>query len=147
MNGRYRPHFLKQNYNMNNQVLTKATSVALLRSFGCKEVSTPQQKANGTDVWELPHYNIIKYNDKAKPGWKPRFAVYRSGYVRVLRSHTSKRCYQINPTYEQNYCFVDNQFSVHKCINRARMLIRGDDARHQYLVQYIYKNYKKYLEL
>ena len=63
---------------MNNQILNKETSVAMLKAFGCKEVSTQRQKANGTDVWELPHRTIIKYQDKAKPGWKPRFAVYNT---------------------------------------------------------------------
>ena len=132
---------------MNNQILNKETSVAMLKAFGCKEVSTPKQKANGTDVWELPRHTIIKYNGKAQPGWKPRFAVYKSGYVRVLCGHYSKRHYQINPAYDQKFCYIDSQLNVHESKNRARMLIYGDAARYQYLVQYIFKNYKKYLEL
>lgn len=132
---------------MNNQILNKETSVAMLKAFGCKEISTPRQKANGTDVWELPRHTIIKYNGKAKPGWKPRFAVYNSGYVRVLGSHYSKNCYQINPTYDQKFCFIDSQLNVRESTSKMRMLIYGDAARYQYLVQYIFKNYKKYLEL
>ena len=132
---------------MNNQILNKETSVAMLKAFGCTEISTPRQKANGTDVWELPRHTIIKYNGKAKPGWKPRFAVYNSGYVRVLYSHYGKRCYQINPTYDQKFCFIDSQLNVRETTSKMRMLIYGDAARYQYLVQYIFKNYKKYLEL
>ena len=135
------------NTNMNNQILNKETSVAMLKAFGCKEVSTLEQRVNGTDVWELPLRTIIKYNGKAQPGWKPRFAVYKSGYVRVLHSHHSKRQYQINPTYDQKFCFIDSQLNVRESTNKMRMLIHGEAARYQYLVQYIFKNYKKYLEL
>jgi hypothetical protein len=131
---------------MNNEILNKDTSIAILKAFGCKEISTPQQKANGTDVWELPRHTIIKYNDQARPGWKPRFAIYKSGYIRVLYGHYTKNMYQINPTYEQTY-YIDSMFNVRNYTIKKRALIYGDAARYQYLIQYIFKNYKKYLEI
>ena len=128
-------------------ILNKKEAIALLQSFGCKNVSTPQQVKHGTDVWELPNYTIIKYNGKAKPGWKPRFAVYKNGYVRILQSHSSKHIYQINPRYKYKHRYIGSDLLPIDTYNKACALIYNEDARYTYLTKYIVKNYKKYLEL
>jgi len=129
------------------QLLTKQQAVQLLQSFGCSNVSTPVQIKHGTDVWELPNYTIVKYNGNAKPGWKPRFAIYKNGYIRVLQSHSSKHVYQINPRYNTKHRVINKYLLPVDSNIKACAMIYGEDARYTYLIKYIVKNYKKYINL
>ena len=118
--------------------MTIAESKELLIHFGCTEVTSDTQKKNGTEIWELPLKN--------KWGYKPKFGIYKSGYVRVLISHNNANAYQINPCIKSFFGWLDKYLKVHRRKCKQRVLIDYRHLRYEYLVTYILKNYGKYLQ-
>ena len=97
---------------MEEELMDKSLSLAMLNALGCKNISTLNQKNDGTDVWELP-----KYNNK---GWKLKFAVYKSGYIKVITKNSSKA---------------------------VTAIILNDEARYDYLVNHICEKYMKFINI
>ena len=69
-----------------------------MKYLGVEEVTTPTQQNNGTREFALPYY---------VRGKRVTLASYQSGYVRIDRNCHSR--YQINPTYEVPYKFINKQ--------------------------------------
>ena len=135
-----------------NKVKTMEEAYRVFELLGIKEVTKKWQKANGSEVWELPQKTMY-YNGH---GDVNRFTIYRSGYVRKMivwgENNASKSCYQLNKTrkteeyfkdYEWNEDFTKQIFTgkYRKSNRRERIMIPNHRDRVVYLCNYILKNY------
>ena len=101
-----------------------------MKYLGVKEITTSRQQVNGTREFAIPFY--IR-------GKRVTLASYQSGYVRIDRNcHTR---YQINPTYETPYKFINKQGELKSWTNKRRMMIYGEQSRINFIFNYIIKNY------
>ena len=78
-----------------NKVKTMEEAYRVFDLLGIKEVTKKWQKANGSEVWELP-FKTMYANGYTEIN---RFTIYRSGYIRkmVVNSRgASYSCYQLN---------------------------------------------------
>jgi len=125
---------------MNQYFLQKDLEELLLTTLpliGIKYITTEKQKKNGTIVMELPI--------KTKYGYVPTFALYKSGYVRVLKSKKSLHPYQLNKKYKCEEKYMNNDFKLVPYTTVKRALIHNRLTALVYLTDYIMKNYKEYL--
>ena len=115
---------------MKYKVTTATEALQVFDMLGIKNVSTRQQKKNGTQVYELPIQQMWQTLDP-----KPlRFACYRSGYVRNVSDYNSS-AYQINKTNKQP---AGNGYHFE---HTEGILIPNYDERLVYLANFILKNY------
>jgi hypothetical protein len=132
-----------------NKVKTMQEAYRVFELLGIKEVTKPWQKAEGTEVWELP-FKTMYYNGHAEPN---RFSVYKSGYVRKMvvhpKSNASYSCYQLNKTRKSDEYFKDYDCNgswtgkYRKSNRTERIMIDTHRDRIVYLCNYILKNYYK----
>ena len=135
-----------------NKVKTMEEAYRVFDLLGIKEVTKKWQKANGSEVWELP-FKTMYANGYTEVN---RFTIYRSGYIRkmVVNSETgaSYSCYQLNKTrkteefnkyYEWNDDFTEQKWTGKyiKSKRTERILIDNHRDRVVYLCNYILKNY------
>ena len=80
------------------KVKTMQEAYRVFELLGIKEVTKKWQKANGSEVWELP-FKTMYANGVTEVN---RFTIYRSGYIRKMvvhpESNASYSCYQLNKT-------------------------------------------------
>ena len=125
----------------NYKILSKTGDVykehkeVLEKTFKVENIDLESVKSG---EWELPLKN--------KWGYKPKFGIYKSGYVRVLISHKNVNAYQINPCIKSFFGWMDKYLKVHRHECKQRVLIDYRHLRYEYLVTYILKNYGKYLQ-
>jgi len=120
--------------------------------LGIKNVTKKWQKANGSEVWELP-FKTMYANGYTEVN---RFTIYKSGYVRKMlvnpESNASYSCYQINKTrkcdeYVKDYEWCEDKDNLvwtgkYRKSNRTeRIMIPNHADRVVYLCNYILKNY------
>ena len=134
-----------------NKVKTMEEAYRVFDLLGIKEVTKKWQKANGSEVWELP-FKTMYANGHTEVN---RFTIYRSGYIRkmvVNARGASYSCYQINKTrkteefnkyYEWNDDFTEQKWTGKyvKSRSKERILIDNHRDRVVYLCNYILKNY------
>ena len=135
-----------------NKVKTMEEAYRVFDLLGIKEVTKKWQKANGSEVWELP-FKTMYANGYTEVN---RFTIYRSGYVRKMvvhpESNASYSCYQINKTrkseeyvkyYEWNDDYTEQKWTGKyiKSKRTERILIDNHRDRIVYLCNYILKNY------
>ena len=135
-----------------NKVKTMEEAYRVFDLLGVKEVTKKWQKANGSEVWELP-FKTMYANGYTEVN---RFTIYRSGYVRKMvvhpESNASYSCYQINKTlkseeyvkyYEWNDDFTESKWTGKyiKSKRKERIMIDNHRDRVVYLCNYILKNY------
>ena len=134
------------------KVKTMEEAYRVFDLLGIKEVTKKWQKANGSEVWELP-FKTMYANGYTEVN---RFTIYRSGYVRKMMVHpesnASYSCYQINKTrkseeyvkyYEWNDDFTESKWTGKyiKSKRKERIMIDNHRDRVVYLCNYILKNY------
>ena len=134
------------------KVKTMQEAYRVFELLGIKDVTKKWQKANGSEVWELP-FKTMYANGYSEVN---RFTIYRSGYIRkmVVNSETgaSYSCYQLNKTrkteefnkyYEWNDDFTESKWTGKyvKSKRKARIMIPNHADRVVYLCNYILKNY------
>ena len=134
------------------KVKTMQEAYRVFELLGIKDVTKKWQKANGSEVWELP-FKTMYANGVTEIN---RFTIYRSGYIRkmVVNSETgaSYSCYQLNKTrkteefnkyYEWNDDFTEQKWTGKyvKSKRTERILIDNHRDRVVYLCNYILKNY------
>jgi len=134
------------------KVKTMQEAYRVFDLLGIKEVTKKWQKANGSEVWELP-FKTMYANGVTEVN---RFTIYRSGYIRkmVVNSETgaSYSCYQLNKTrkteefnkyYEWNDDYTEQKWTGKyiKSKRTERILIDNHRDRVVYLCNYILKNY------
>ena len=134
------------------KVKTMQEAYRVFDLLGIKEVTKKWQKANGSEVWELP-FKTMYANGVTEIN---RFTIYRSGYIRkmIVNSETgaSYSCYQLNKTrkteeyvkdYEWNDDFTESKWTGKyiKSRRKERILIDNHRDRVVYLCNYILKNY------
>ncbi len=101
-----------------------------MKYLGVEEITTPRQQVNGTREFAIPFY--IR-------GKRVTIASYQTGYVRIDRNcHTR---YQINPTYEVPYKFINKAGELRTWKNKKRIMIYGEKSRIDFIFNYIIKNY------
>ncbi len=134
-----------------NKVKTMEEAYRVFDLLGIKEVTKKWQKANGSEVWELP-FKTMYANGYTEIN---RFTIYRSGYIRkmVVNSNgASYSCYQINRTrkcdeYVKDYEWCEDKDDLvwtgkYRKSNRTeRIMIDNHRDRVVYLCNYILKNY------
>ena len=134
-----------------NKVKTMEEAYQVFDLLGIKNVTKKWQKANGSEVWELP-FKTMYANGYSEVN---RFTIYKSGYVRkmVVNSNgASYSCYQLNKTrkteefnkyYEWNDDFTEQKWTGKyvKSKSKARIMIPNHADRVVYLCNYILKNY------
>ena len=135
-----------------NKVKTMQEAYRVFDLLGIKEVTKKWQKANGSEVWELP-FKTMYANGYTEVN---RFTIYRSGYVRKMlvhpESNASYSCYQINRTrkcdeYVKDYEWCEDKDDLvwtgkYRKSNRTeRIMIDNHRDRVVYLCNYILKNY------
>ena len=134
------------------KVKTMEEAYRVFDLLGIKEVTKKWQKANGSEVWELP-FKTMYANGHTEVN---RFTIYRSGYIRkmLVNSETgaSYSCYQLNKTrkteefnkyYEWNDDFTEQKWTGKyvKSKRKERIMIDNHRDRVVYLCNYILKNY------
>ena len=134
------------------KVKTMEEAYRVFDLLGIKEVTKKWQKANGSEVWELP-FKTMYANGYTEVN---RFTIYRSGYVRKMlvhpESNASYSCYQINRTrkcdeYVKDYEWCEDKDNLvwtgkYRKSNRTeRIMIDNHRDRVVYLCNYILKNY------
>ena len=135
-----------------NKVKTMEEAYRVFALLGIKEVTKKWQKANGSEVWELP-FKTMYANGVTEIN---RFTIYRSGYIRKMIVHpetgASYSCYQLNKTrkteeyvkyYEWNDDFTESKWTGKyiKSKRKERIMIDNHRDRVVYLCNYILKNY------
>ena len=134
-----------------NKVKTMEEAYQVFDLLGIKNVTKKWQKANGSEVWELP-FKTMYANGYSEVN---RFTIYKSGYVRkmVVNSNgASYSCYQLNKTrkteefnkyYEWNDDYTEQKWTGKyvKSKSKARIMIPNHADRVVYLCNYILKNY------
>ena len=86
-----------------------------MKYLGVEEITTPRQQVNGTREFAIPFY---------MRGKRVTLASYQSGYVRIDRNCYT--IYQINPTYEAPYKFINKAGELKSWTNKKRMMIYGE---------------------
>ena len=134
------------------KVKTMEEAYRVFDLLGIKEVTKKWQKANGSEVWELP-FNTMYANGVTEVN---RFTIYRSGYIRKMvvnpETGASYSCYQLNKTrkteefnkyYEWNDDFTEQKWTGKyiKSKRKERIMIDNHRDRVVYLCNYILKNY------
>ena len=134
------------------KVKTMEEAYRVFDLLGIKEVTKKWQKANGSEVWELP-FKTMYANGVTEIN---RFTIYRSGYIRKMIVHpetgASYSCYQLNKTrkteeyvkyYEWNDDFTESKWTGKyiKSKRKERIMIDNHRDRVVYLCNYILKNY------
>ena len=134
------------------KVKTMQEAYRVFELLGIKEVTKKWQKANGSEVWELP-FKTMYANGYTEVN---RFTIYRSGYIRKMLVHpetgASYSCYQLNKTrksedfhkyYEWNDDFTEQKWTGKyvKSKRKERIMIPNHADRVVYLCNYILKNY------
>ena len=134
------------------KVRTMEEAYRVFEYLGIKEVTKKWQKANGSEVWELP-FKTMYANGYTEVN---RFTIYRSGYIRKMlvhpESNASYSCYQLNKTRKSHEYVKDYEWSdLHNCNKwtgkyrkserRERIMIDTHQERIVYLCNYILKNY------
>ena len=105
-----------------------------LQLLDIQEVTTKQQKKNGTREFELPIKNAWSKR-------KIRVASFASGYVRNQNS-AYDRSYQLNKRCESEpQYFKLSNGDYRKFTTRACVLIPNEQDRLAYLISYCLKNY------
>ena len=135
-----------------NKVKTMEEAYQVFDLLGIKNVTKKWQKANGSEVWELP-FKTMYANGYSEVN---RFTIYKSGYVRKMlvnpESNASYSCYQLNKTrksedfhkyYEWNDDFTEQKWTGKyvKSKRKERIMIPNHADRVVYLCNYILKNY------
>jgi len=135
-----------------NKVKTMEEAYRVFDLLGIKEVTKKWQKANGSEVWELP-FKTMYANGYTEVN---RFTIYRSGYVRKMvvhpESNASYSCYQLNKVRKKEYFVKDYEFigdtyetkwtgKYRKQHGNERIMIDNHRDRVVYLCNYILKNY------
>ena len=135
-----------------NKVKTMEEAYQVFDLLGIKNVTKKWQKANGSEVWELP-FKTMYANGVTEIN---RFTIYRSGYIRKMIVHpetgASYSCYQLNKTrkteeyvkyYEWNDDFTESKWTGKyiKSKRKERIMIDNHRDRVVYLCNYILKNY------
>ena len=130
-----------------NKVKTMEEAYQVFDLLGIKNVTKKWQKANGSEVWELP-FKTMYANGYTEVN---RFTIYKSGYVRKMvvnsESNASYSCYQLNRTrkcdeYYKDYDCNGNWTGKYRKSKRTeRILIDNHRDRVVYLCNYILKNY------
>ena len=135
-----------------NKVKTMEEAYRVFDLLGIKEVTKKWQKANGSEVWELP-FKTMYANGVTEIN---RFTIYRSGYIRKMVVHpetnASYSCYQLNRTRKNHEYVKDYEWNsekddlvwtgkYRKSERRERILIDNHRDRVVYLCNYILKNY------
>ncbi len=134
-----------------NKVKTMEEAYRVFDLLGIKEVTKKWQKANGSEVWELP-FKTMYANGYTEIN---RFTIYRSGYIRkmVVNSNgASYSCYQLNKVRKKEYFVKDYEYvgdtyetkwtgKYRKQHCRERIMIDNHRDRVVYLCNYILKNY------
>ena len=130
-----------------NKVKTMEEAYRVFDLLGIKEVTKKWQKANGSEVWELP-FKTMYANGSTETN---RFTIYRSGYIRKMvvrpESNASYSCYQLNKTRNKEEYYKDydingswtGKYNRRKC--KERIMIDNHRDRVVYLCNYILKNY------
>ena len=133
------------------KVKTMEEAYRVFDLLGIKEVTKKWQKANGSEVWELP-FKTMYANGYTEIN---RFTIYRSGYIRkmVVNSNgASYSCYQLNKVRKKEYFVKDYEYvgdtyetkwtgKYRKQHCRERIMIDNHRDRVVYLCNYILKNY------
>jgi len=133
------------------KVKTMEEAYRVFDLLGIKEVTKKWQKANGSEVWELP-FKTMYANGYSEVN---RFTIYRSGYIRkmVVNSNgASYSCYQLNKVRKKEYFVKDYEYvgdtyetkwtgKYRKQHCRERIMIDNHRDRVVYLCNYILKNY------
>ena len=133
------------------KVKTMEEAYRIFDLLGIKEVTKKWQKANGSEVWELP-FKTMYANGYSEVN---RFTIYRSGYIRkmVVNSNgASYSCYQLNKVRKKEYFVKDYEYvgdtyetkwtgKYRKQHCRERIMIDNHRDRVVYLCNYILKNY------
>ena len=137
-----------------NKVKTMEEAYQVFDLLGIKNVTKKWQKANGSEVWELP-FKTMYANGYSEVN---RFTIYKSGYVRKMlvhpESNASYSCYQLNRTrgveeyhkdYEWDYQKDESVWTgkYRKSKRKERIMIPNHADRVVYLCNYILKNYYK----
>ena len=135
-----------------NKVRTMQEAYRVFELLGIKEVTKKWQKANGSEVWELPQKTMY-YNGHGETN---RFSIYRSGYIRKMVVHpdtnASYSCYQLNRTRKSDEYIKDYEWreekrdlvwtgKYRKSDRTERIMIDNHRDRVVYLCNYILKNY------
>ena len=135
-----------------NKVKTMEEAYQVFDLLGIKNVTKKWQKANGSEVWELP-FKTMYANGYSEVN---RFTIYKSGYVRKMlvnpESNASYSCYQLNRTrgveeyhkdYEWDYQKDESVWTgkYRKSKRKERIMIPNHADRVVYLCNYILKNY------
>ena len=135
-----------------NKVKTMEEAYQVFDLLGIKNVTKKWQKANGSEVWELP-FKTMYANGYTEVN---RFTIYKSGYVRKMlvnpESNASYSCYKLNKTpkteeyvkyYEWNDDFTESKWTGKyvKSKRKERIMIPNHADRVVYLCNYILKNY------
>ena len=134
------------------KVKTMQEAYRVFELLGIKDVTKKWQKANGSEVWELP-FKTMYANGVTEIN---RFTIYRSGYIRkmIVNSETgaSYSCYQLNKVRKKEYFVKDYEYigdtyetkwtgKYRKQHCRERIMIDNHVDRVIYLCNYILKNY------
>jgi len=134
------------------KVKTMQEAYRVFDLLGIKEVTKKWQKANGSEVWELP-FKTMYANGVTEVN---RFTIYRSGYIRKMvvhpESNASYSCYQLNKTRKSHEYVKDYEWDkeaddlvwtgkYRKSERRERIMIDTHQERIVYLCNYILKNY------
>ena len=142
----------RKNIRIMNKVKTMEEAYQVFDLLGIKNVTKKWQKANGSEVWELP-FKTMYANGYSEVN---RFTIYKSGYVRKMlvhpESNASYSCYQLNKTrksedfhkyYEWNDDFTEQKWTGKyvKSKRKERIMIPNHADRVVYLCNYILKNY------
>ena len=142
----------RKNIKIMNKVKTMEEAYQVFDLLGIKNVTKKWQKANGSEVWELP-FKTMYANGYSEVN---RFTIYKSGYVRKMlvnpESNASYSCYQLNKTrksedfhkyYEWNDDFTEQKWTGKyvKSKRKERIMIPNHADRVVYLCNYILKNY------
>ena len=142
----------RKNIKIMNKVKTMEEAYQVFDLLGIKNVTKKWQKANGSEVWQLP-FKTMYANGYSEVN---RFTIYKSGYVRKMlvnpESNASYSCYQLNKTrksedfhkyYEWNDDFTEQKWTGKyvKSKRKERIMIPNHADRVVYLCNYILKNY------
>jgi len=109
-----------------------------LQLLGIQDVTTKQQKKNGTREFKLP------VNDPY--GGAIYVASYNSGYVRRTRAGGYCPSWQLNKTYKEKEHIHINDYATGRPVIRTfnsikRKLILNEQERLEYLISFCLKNY------
>lgn len=128
---------------MKYKVKTNAEAYQLFDLLGIKNVSTPRQLKNGTQVFELPIHKMYGPSNK----YPLRFATYKSGYIRNV-TECNASPYQCNKRIdsEPEYFRSSKKDSMGRplytqWVRRTCELIHDERERIVYLANFILKNY------